>query len=108
MLVTTTRSLLLAGALAFAALPVLAQTAPSTEPAAPAAGSTVSTPNSTPTGKSTTGTKSHLHSKKLASHAKSKVHAASAKKPMDTKAQKPAAGAATGTGAATVDTPKKP
>src|SRR5215470_16568206 len=84
-----TRSLLLAGALAFAALPVLAQTAPSTQPAAPAAGSTVSTPNSAPTGKSTTGTKSHLHSKKLASHAKSKVHAASAKKPMDTKAQKP-------------------
>lgn len=41
-LFTTSRSLLLAGALAFAALPAIAQTvAPSTQPAAPAAGSTV-------------------------------------------------------------------
>jgi hypothetical protein len=107
--VTTTRGLLLAGALAFAALPVLAQTAPSPQPAAPAAGSTV-TPAATPaTGKSATGTgTSHLHSKKIAAapHAKSKVHTVSSKKPVDSKAQKPMSGAASGAG--TVDTGKKP
>jgi hypothetical protein len=90
----TTRSLLLAGALAFAALPVLAQTAPSTQPAAPAAGGTIGTPATAPTGKSTTDTtksatnttKSHKHSKKIASHhARSKVHTVSAKQPVDSK-----------------------
>jgi hypothetical protein len=104
-IVTTTRGLLLAGALAFAALPVLAQTAPSPQPAAPAAGSTV-TPA---TGKSATGTgTSHLHSKKIAAttHAKSKVHTVSTKKPVDSKAQKPMSGTTSGTG--TVDTGKKP
>jgi hypothetical protein len=133
---TATRSLLLAGALAFAALPVLAQTAPSTQPAAPTAGSTV-TPGSMPTAKSTTATpsaapaakpaadaaksatdagksttntgKAPVHGKKIAAtHSKSKVHAVSAKKPMDTKAQKPAAGATSGTGTVDTATPKKP
>ncbi|HKF73330.1 MAG TPA: hypothetical protein VKB68_16375 [Stellaceae bacterium] len=129
----TTRSLLLAGALAFAALPALAQTAPSTQPAAPAAGTTVTTPADT--GKSTTDTtkpatdatksatgatksathttKSHVHSKKIAAaHAKSKVHTVSAKKPMDSKIQKPAAGSTSSTGGAsgtgTADPTKKP
>ncbi len=106
--VTTTRSLLLAGALAFAALPVLAQTAPSTQPAAPAAGSTVTSDSTLATGKSTTGTsKSHLHSKKVAStHAKSKIHAVSTKKSVDTKVQKPATSTTSGT--STVDPTKKP
>src|SRR5262250_2385312 len=65
---TATRSLLLAGALAFAALPVLAQTAPSTQPAAPAAGSAV-TPGSMPTAKSTTATQSATPAAKPAADA---------------------------------------
>ncbi len=54
---TTSRSLLLAGALAFAALPALAQTAPSTQPPAPAAGNTVApgaASTAQPVGKSAT------------------------------------------------------
>jgi len=107
--VTTTRSLLLAGALAFAALPVLAQTAPSTQPAAPTASSTV-TPDSTPTGKSTTGTsKSQLRGKKIAAaHSKSKIHTVSAKKSVSGKTQKPETGATSGSGTADTTNTKKP
>lgn len=103
-MLTTTRSLLLAGTLAFAALPVLAQTAPS-QPAAPSAGSTVA-PDSTPTAKSTTGTsKPHLHSKKItAAHSKSKIHTVSAKKSVSSTTHK----AATGTGTVDTSNTKKP
>jgi hypothetical protein len=99
---TTARSLLLAGALAFAALPVLAQTAPVTQPAAPAAGSTVTTPATGKTGTSTG--KSHLHGKKVtAAQSKSRIHRVSSKKPVETKAQKPATGTSSSAGG-TIDT----
>ena len=96
----TTRSLILAGALAFAALPALGQTATSTQPAAPATGSTV-TPGTTTTGKSATDASRTHHTKKLATaHAKSKIHTVSAKKPVDSKVQKPATGTTSGSGSA--------
>jgi len=104
-MLTSTRSLLLAGALAFAALPVLAQTAPQTQPAAPAAGATTATPGASTdkgtAGKTVTGT-SQLHGKKIASaHTKSNVHRVSTKKHTTTgTAQKPKGGSPTGTGGA--------
>jgi hypothetical protein len=105
-IITTSRSLLLAGALAFAALPVLAQTAPSTQPAAPVAGGTV-TPGTAPaagkttvdTGKTSTDAgktvsdagKSTAHGKKLsATTSKTKIHKVSAKKHVESKVQPPA------------------
>lgn len=95
---TTTRSLLLAGALAFAALPALAQTSPQTQPAAPSTGTT--TPGASTdmgTGKTTT-TKSRTHTRKVASAHKSNVHRVSTKKHATTsKTQKPTGGS-TGTG----------
>src|SRR5690349_9619542 len=100
----TTRSLLLAGALAFAALPVLAQTAPSTQPAAPTTGSTVMPGGSADTGMSTGKTasstsKAKTHTRKIASAHKSNVHHVSTKKHTTTsKTQKPASGSSTGTG----------
>jgi hypothetical protein len=110
-IITASRSLLLAGALAFAALPVLAQTAPATQPAAPAAVSTV-TPGSAPAGgktavdagKSATDAgktvtamgKSTAQGKKLAATTtKSKIHKVSAKKHVDSKVQKPVTGGTT-------------
>ena len=102
-MLTSTRSLLLAGALAFAALPALAQAAPQTQPAAPSAGATTapsgaSTDKGT-TGKTVTGT-SHVHSKQVASaHTKSNVHRVSTKKHTTAgTTQKPAGGSSTGTG----------
>ena len=58
-MLTTSRSLLLAGALAFAALPALAQTSPQTQPATPSTGTSTTTPGASTdmgtTGKTTTG-----------------------------------------------------
>ena len=55
-MLTSTRSLLLAGALAFAALPALAQTAPQAQPAAPAAGAATTTTSGAATSKTDLGT----------------------------------------------------
>jgi len=110
-IITASRSLLLAGALAFAALPVLAQTAPSTQPASPVAGSTA-TPGAAPaagkttvdTGKSSTDAaktvtdagKSTAHGKTLsATTSHSKIHKVSTKKHVVSKVQTPAAGGST-------------
>lgn len=91
----TTRSLLLAGALAFAALPALAQTTPSTQPAA---GSNATSSSSTDAGKTATS-KAKTHTRKIASAHKSNVHRVSTKRHVATsKTQKPASGSSTGTG----------
>jgi hypothetical protein len=121
-IITTSRSLLLAGALAFAALPVLAQTAPSTQPAAPVVGSTV-TPGTAPaagkttvdTGKSsidagktvTDAGKSTAHGKKLsATSSKTKIHKVSTKKHVESKVQPPANGGNTAPSTGTDPTKK--
>ena len=96
----STRGLILAGALAFAALPALAHAAPSTQTAAPTAGSTVA-PGTTTTGKSTTDASKTHHAKRLAkAHTKSKIHTVSAKKSVDSNLQKPATGSTSGSGTA--------
>ncbi|MGH7126454.1 MAG: hypothetical protein ACREFI_18910, partial [Stellaceae bacterium] len=92
-MLTTTRSLLLAGALAFAALPVLAQTSTQTQPMTPTTGSSGSgTPGASTdmgTGKTTTS-KAKTHTRKVASAHKSNVHRVSTKKHTTTsKIQKP-------------------
>jgi hypothetical protein len=99
----TTRSLLLAGALAFAALPALAQTAPATQSAAPAAGSNATPGASTDMGTGRTATsKPTTHIRKIASAHKSNVHRVSTKKHTATsKTQKPTGGSSTGTGTGT-------
>ena len=101
-MLTTTRSLLLAGALAFAALPALAQTSPQTQPVTPSTGTSTTTPGASTdmgtTGKTATS-KSHLHSKKIASAHKSNVHRVSTKKHTSTgTTKKPTGGSSMGTG----------
>jgi len=106
----TTRGLLLAGALAFAALPALAQTAPSTQPTAPSTQTIAPTTGSTATpGASTdmgtgktassmkTTSKAKTHTRKIASAHKSNVHRVSTKKHItSTKIQKPTTGGSMG------------
>jgi hypothetical protein len=118
-MLTTTRSLLIAGALAFAALPALAQTSTQTQPAAPAtSGSNMpgaSTDMGT-TGKTTTSKPTH-HTRKIASTHKSNVHHVSTKKHItSSKTQKPTGssmggssmgGSSTGTGSGTGGTPQQ-
>lgn len=105
---TTSRSLLLAGALAFAALPALAQTAPSTQPPAPAAGHTVA-PGAVstvqPVGKSATdqGKTAKKTVSRTDKTSKTKVHTVAAKKP----AAKPAQPGGTATDPAKMDPAKK-
>ncbi|HLY52485.1 MAG TPA: hypothetical protein VKQ31_05700 [Steroidobacteraceae bacterium] len=112
-MLTTTRSLLIAGALAFATLPALAQTSPQTQPAAPAtSGSNMSgastdtgTTNMGTTNKTTTGKTTH-HTRKIASTHKSNVHRVSSKKHItSSKTKKPTGssmgGSSTGTGTGT-------
>jgi hypothetical protein len=111
-MLTSSRSLLLAGALAFAALPALAQTAPQTQSAAPSTGATTATTSTSgaSTSKTDVGTtgktapdttaisKSPLHSKKVASAHKSNVHRVSTKKHATTgTTQRPTSGSSTGT-----------
>jgi hypothetical protein len=94
----TTRGLLLAGALAFAALPVLAQTSTQTQPVTPSTGGTVTPGASTDmgTGKTTTS-KPKTHTRKIASVHKSNVHHVSTKKHTTTgTTQKPMGGSSTG------------
>ena len=101
-MLTTSRSLLLAGALAFAALPALAQTSPQTQPATPSTGTSTTTPGASTdmgaTGKTATS-KSHVHSKKVASaHTKSNIHHVSTKKHTTSGTTHKSTGGSTGTG----------